>query len=139
VTVRVRVLLADDEPEMRLLYRIGLEQDGRFDVVGEATDGTAAVRLAEELRPDAVLLDMVMPGMDGLEALPFVRRAVPDALVVLLSALPANAYAEQATALGASACVTKLGTGSPADVLAELLWGSDGRGPERPESRLPRA
>jgi DNA-binding NarL/FixJ family response regulator len=130
MTAKVRVLVADDEPEMRMLYRIGLEQDGRFDVVGEAQDGTDAVRMARDLRPDAVLLDMVMPGMDGLEALPLVRRAVPDALVVLLSALPANAFADRASALGASACVTKLGTGSAAEVLAELLWGRDGNAPD---------
>ena len=68
MTAKVRVLVADDEPEMRMLYRIGLEQDGRFDVVGEAQDGIDAVRMARDLRPDAVLLDMVMPGMDGLEA-----------------------------------------------------------------------
>ena len=65
-----------------------------------------------------------------LEALPFVRRAVPDALVVLLSALPANAFADKASALGASACVTKLGTGSPAELLAELLWGPDATAPQ---------
>jgi len=134
---KVRVLVADDEPEMRLLYRIWLEQDGRFDIVGEAKDGTDAIRLARDLRPDAVLLDMVMPGMDGLEALPFVRSAVPEALVVLLSALPSNAFAEKANALGASACVTKLGAGSPAEFLADLLWGPDAAGPDRKGPQRP--
>jgi DNA-binding NarL/FixJ family response regulator len=95
--------------------------------------------MARDLRPDAVLLDMVMPGMDGLEALPFVRSAVPEALVVLLSALPANAYAERANALGASACITKLGTGSPAEFLAELLWGPDAGAPDRRGPRRPMA
>jgi len=131
LTDKVRVLVADDEPEMRLLYRIGLEQDGRFAVVGEAKDGADAIRMARDLRPDAVLLDMVMPGMDGLEALPFVRSAVPEALVILLSALPAGSFAERASALGASACITKLGTGSPAELLAEMLWGPEG------SSRMP--
>jgi CheY-like chemotaxis protein len=99
---KVRVLLADDLPDIRLVMRLLLEADGRAEVVGEAADGAEAVRLAKELRPDAVVLDLRMPGMDGVQALPLIREASPGTVVVALSALPVGPMTDRAMSLGAS-------------------------------------
>lgn len=99
---RVRVLLVDDLPDIRLVMRLLLEADGRAEVVGEAADGVEAVRLATELRPDAVVLDLRMPGMDGVSALPLIRDASPGTVVVALSALPIGPMTDRAVDLGAT-------------------------------------
>ena len=99
---KVRVLLVDDLPDIRLVMRLLLEADGRCDVVGEAADGAEAVRLAGELHPDAVVLDLRMPGMDGISALPLIRGAAPGAVVVALSALPVGPMTDTAVDLGAT-------------------------------------
>jgi chemotaxis response regulator CheB len=102
VSTRWRVLVVDDSPQIRDLVRYNLEADGRFDVVGEAEDGERAIRLAAELQPDAVVLDVAMPKMNGLDALPLIRRAVAaEVVAVLLSALDARATSAQAASLGA--------------------------------------
>lgn len=99
---KVRVLLADDLPDIRLVMRLLLEADGRVEVVGEATDGAEAVALTKELHPDAVVLDLRMPGMDGVEALPLIRDAAPGVVVVALSALPVGPMTDRAVDLGAT-------------------------------------
>jgi CheY-like chemotaxis protein len=99
---KVRVLLVDDLSDIRLVMRLLLEADGRAEVVGEAADGAEAVRLAGELRPDAVVLDLRMPGMDGVAALPLIRDAAPGTVVVALSALPVGPTTDQAIDLGAT-------------------------------------
>src|SRR5436190_6831768 len=99
---KVRVLLADDLADIRLVMRLLLEADGRAVVVGEASDGAEAVRLAGELRPDAVVLDLRMPGMDGVQALPLIREASPGTVVVALSALPVSPMTNRAISLGAT-------------------------------------
>jgi len=80
-----RILLADDHPLTRDALGTLLRQNG-FDVVGEAGGGEEAIKLARELRPDLVLLDLSMPDLGGLEALPLVRAAAPEAEVVVLTA-----------------------------------------------------
>src|SRR5438552_19140222 len=99
---KVRVLLVDDLQDIRLVMRLLLEADGRAEVVGEASDGAEAVRLASELRPDAVVLDLRMPGMDGVQALPLIRDASPGTVVVALSALPGSPMTDRAISLGAT-------------------------------------
>ena len=79
------VLIADDDSDHRLLQRLTLGRSGRFDVVAEAGDGAEALALAIEHRPDLVLLDLSMPRVDGLEALPQLRKAVPDTKVIMMS------------------------------------------------------
>src|SRR5947209_1222385 len=101
-TGKVRVLLVDDLSDIRLVMRLLLEADGRAEVVGEAADGAEAARLAGELRPDAVVLDLRMPGMDGVSALPLIRDAAPGAVVVALSALPIGPTTDRAVDLGAT-------------------------------------
>jgi DNA-binding NarL/FixJ family response regulator len=80
-----RILLVDDHPLTRSALAGLLAQHG-FDVVGEASDGEEAVESAEDLQPDLVLLDLSMPGVDGLTALPRLREAAPECEVVVLTA-----------------------------------------------------
>src|SRR5918911_2835002 len=80
-----RILLVDDHPLTRSALSALLQQHG-FEVVGEAADGDEAIRCAAELHPDLILLDLSMPGMDGLTALPRLREAAPRCEVVVLTA-----------------------------------------------------
>ncbi len=82
----VRVLLVDDEPDMRLMVRLHLDRDRRFEIVGEADSGEDAVALCKDLQPDVVLLDMKMPNMDGMTALPLMRGVCPGTAVILFTA-----------------------------------------------------
>ena len=79
-----RLLLADDHRMLRDSLRRSLEESG-FDVVGEASDGAEAVRLAQSLRPDVVLMDVSMPSLDGVEATRQISRVVPSSQVVMLT------------------------------------------------------
>jgi len=80
-----RILVVDDHPLTRDALASLLAQGG-FDVVGEAADGHEAIELARSLQPELVLLDLTMPGLDGLSALPGLREAAPDAEIVVLTA-----------------------------------------------------
>ena len=82
---RWRVVLVDDAVDLRALVVRLLERDGRFEVVGEAGDGQEAIATVAETEPDAVVLDLAMPVMDGLQALPRIRQAVPGVKVVILT------------------------------------------------------
>ena len=81
----IKVLLADDLPQIRAVLRRALEKDGRFEVIGEAENGRQAVEMAGSLRPDALVLDLAMPGMDGMQALPQVLETSPATKIVVLS------------------------------------------------------
>jgi len=104
---KLRVVLADDTAEYRLLLRIILEQDGRFEVVAEAADGAEAVRATTAERPDALVLDLAMPVMDGLQVIPEVRAASPETAIVVLSGFARGQLDRDALARGASAYVEK--------------------------------
>ena len=83
-----------------MLVRTRLRLSGLFDVVGEGADGAEAVALAEEHRPTLMLLDVSMPGMDGLEALPRVREASPDTRVVMFSGFEEQGLVETTPGAG---------------------------------------
>jgi CheY-like chemotaxis protein/anti-sigma regulatory factor (Ser/Thr protein kinase) len=85
--VPIRVLLVDDVIEVRRLVRTSLRFRGGFEVVGEAADGAEAVRLAEQLRPDVVVLDLGLPDIAGREVLTRVRKTSPESKVVVFSGL----------------------------------------------------
>ncbi len=101
------VFLVDDVPELRELIRYGLEGDDDFVVVGEAGDGRAAIEGIAETEPDAVLLDLSMPDMDGLEAIPEIRRGRPDIAIVILSGFAAARMERKAVERGADGYVEK--------------------------------
>lgn len=103
----LRVVLADDTPEYRQLLRIILEQDGRFEVVGEAADGEEAVRVTGEELPDAIVLDLAMPVMDGLQAIPALLACSPETTIVVLSGFARGQLDREALKLGASGYVEK--------------------------------
>ena len=81
----VRVLLADDNARFRGVLRRLLERDPEIVVVAEAGDGAEALELAEHVRPDVVLMDVSMPGLDGLEATYALKAQLPDVTVLMLS------------------------------------------------------
>src|SRR3954447_14287088 len=103
----IRVLLCDDVPAFRALVRYSLEEETDIEVVGEAGDGLEGVRMAAELQPHVVLLDLSMPDCDGLEAIPALRRRVPHAAVVALSGFTADRMAQPVIASGAIAYLEK--------------------------------
>jgi CheY-like chemotaxis protein len=103
----IRVVVCDDAPAIRALIRCALEFDGRVEIVGEAADGEAVVALVAELRPDAVLLDLSMPNVDGLAALPRILEAAPWVGVVVLSGRDEAESAPLALALGAERYMAK--------------------------------
>ena len=79
------VLLVDDSPEVRDIVRTFLERDVNFKVCGEASNGLEAIKKAEELKPDLVLLDLVMPQMNGIETAAALKRMLPGTQIVLFS------------------------------------------------------
>jgi CheY-like chemotaxis protein len=115
----IRVLLADDADEMRYLVRLALEMDGRFDVVGEAADGVEAIELLGREQPDAMVLDMAMPRMDGLQVLAEMRVRGMQSKVLALSGFN-GPVRDKATALGANDYVRK-GSTTISELVPRLL------------------
>ena len=113
----IQVLVVDDEPRHRELCRAALETQDDLVLVGEAHNGRRAVELAGQLQPDVVVLDLRMPTMDGLTALPLIRRASPFSRVVVWSGFGPLELAEAMEA-GACACVPKV---SSVELLVEAM------------------
>lgn len=103
----IRTLLVDDAPLLRQLVRMVLEADGSFHVVAEAGDGVEAIVAAREHRPELILLDLAMPRMGGMEALPLLRAAVPEARVVVFTGFEGTGVVESARAAGAARVLHK--------------------------------
>ena len=101
----VRAVVIDDTTDIRDLLRFALSRGG-MDVVGEAGDGQAGVEVVREERPDVVLLDLAMPVMDGIEALPLIRDLVPEAQIIVLSAF-GGAVSQQVIESGADGYLIK--------------------------------
>jgi DNA-binding NarL/FixJ family response regulator len=104
---RIRVVVADDEAPVRALLGITLSMERDFQVVGEAADGMQAVHLIEQQHPDAVVLDLMMPVLAGLDAIPRIRECCPECRIVVFSALSADQAASDALSRGADAYVEK--------------------------------
>jgi DNA-binding NarL/FixJ family response regulator len=115
----MRILLVDDHPITRAALASLLEGHG-FNVAGEAADGEEAIDLARRLRPDLVLLDLSMPGLDGLQALPRIREAAPETEVVVLTASGTEDNLLAAIRGGAAGYLLK---SEPPERIAEFLRG----------------
>jgi DNA-binding NarL/FixJ family response regulator len=105
----IRVLVCDDVAAFRALMRYTLQEDLGIEVVGEAADGVAAIAAAERLQPDVVLLDLTMPILDGIDAIPAVLERAPGTRVVALSGWGAERMGDAAREQGAVAYVEKTG------------------------------
>ena len=97
----IRILIADDHRVVRQGLRLLLKVDPDLDVVGEASNGAEAVRLAGQLRPDVVLMDLVMPVMDGITATAAIRRETPEVEVLALTSVLEDASVVGAVRAGA--------------------------------------
>jgi DNA-binding NarL/FixJ family response regulator len=104
---RITVLLAEDHMIVREGLRTLLDAQSDIEVVGEAETGRQAVRLAEKLRPDVVVMDIAMPLLNGLEATRQILKAVPATRVLILSGYSDDEYIRQAVLLGAAAYLIK--------------------------------
>lgn len=104
----ISVLVADDNTLFREGLRMLLAQEPAISVVGEAADGLQAIRLAEALQPDILLLDIRMPGLGGIEALPQIREKSPGTKVLILSGFSEGELMIQALQLGAKGYLSKL-------------------------------
>jgi NarL family two-component system response regulator LiaR len=99
--VTIRVLIADDHEVVRKGLRTFLDLDGELEIVGEAADGAEAVRLAERLKPDVVLMDLLMPVLDGIAAIERIRQEQPGVEVIALTSVLEDASVVGAVRAGA--------------------------------------
>ncbi|MEW5867734.1 MAG: response regulator transcription factor [Chloroflexota bacterium] len=104
---KIRILLADDHTILRQGVRALLENKPDMLIVGEAEDGHSAVRMASELQPDVVLMDIAMPLLNGLEATQRMRRDCPNTRVLILTMYDSEEYIRQALANGAMGYILK--------------------------------
>ena len=114
----VTVLLADDHPIVRQGMRNLLDAEASILVVGEAEDGLQTVQMAEQLKPDVVIVDMMMPRLNGLEAIRQITTRVPNTRCIVLSMQSADPYIVQALKAGASGYVLK--DSGPSEVIGAI-------------------
>ena len=114
----VDIYLCDDVPELRQLLRTILEEDPDLRVVGETGDAQVGIEEIAELQPGVVLLDLSMPGMDGLEALPLIRRAAPGSSVIVFSGFTESRMAPLVLENGAARYIEK---GEPLERVREAV------------------
>jgi DNA-binding NarL/FixJ family response regulator len=104
---RIRILIADDHGIVRTGLRLQLERHEGFEVVGEAGDGREAVRMAETLSPDVVILDIAMPSLNGIQAASQIIKALPNTHIIMLSMHSDEAYITRTLAVGAKGYLLK--------------------------------
>lgn len=104
---KVQVLIADDHSLIRKRVRSTLEQHPRFQVCGEAADGSTAIEEAKRLRPDVVVLNVTMPVLNGFEAAREIKATLPESAIVILSSNTDRQFIEEAKRIGARAYVAK--------------------------------
>ena len=118
MTDSIRVLLVDDQELVRMGFRMLLEAEPGIEVVCEATDGAQAVRLARELSPDVILMDVRMPGLDGIAATSLIVAESPASRVIVLTTFDVDEYAFGALRAGASGFLLK--DVRPAELLSAI-------------------
>jgi two-component system, NarL family, response regulator NreC len=104
---KTRILIADDHGIVRKGLRLQLEEQGEFEVVGEASDGREAVRIAEELSPDVVIMDIAMPSLNGIDAAAQMVKRNPQIRVIMLSMHSDESYLNRALTAGAKGYLLK--------------------------------
>jgi two-component system, NarL family, response regulator NreC len=104
---KLRILIADDHGIVRTGLRLQLERNDQFEVVGEAADGREAVRLAEELVPDIVIMDIAMPSLNGIQAAAQIIKALPQTGIIMLSMHSDETYITRTLAAGARGYLLK--------------------------------
>lgn len=114
----IRLLIADDQALVRGALGALLDLEPDLAVVGMASEGAEALRLAEELRPDVCLMDVQMPGMDGVEATRRIREASPGTRILVVTTFARPGYLRSALDAGASGFIVK---DTPAEQLAEAV------------------
>ncbi|HEY6121762.1 MAG TPA: response regulator transcription factor [Pyrinomonadaceae bacterium] len=120
-----RIVLADDHQIVRQGLRALLEAESGFQVIGEAGDGLAAIHLVETLNPGVLVLDLMMPGLNGLDVMRQIKKRLPDTQIVILSMYAEEAYVLQALSNGASGYVLK--DSSSADLVLAVREAAAGR------------
>ena len=114
----IRVMVVDDHPVVKKGLRGMLESSGNIEVVGEASDGVEAVATAERLKPDVIVMDVMMPRLDGIEACREIMEKLPDTQVLMLTASPEKDAVIEAVAAGATGYLQKYSGG---DALEEAV------------------
>ncbi|MDF2507379.1 MAG: DNA-binding response regulator [Microbacterium sp.] len=114
----IRLLIADDQALVRGALGALLDLEPDLTVIGMAADGAEALRLAEKLRPDVCLMDIQMPGMDGVEATRRIREASPETRILVVTTFARPGYLRSALDSGASGFIVK---DTPAEQLAEAV------------------
>jgi DNA-binding NarL/FixJ family response regulator len=121
---RDRVLVVDDAANLRELLTLLLDTEDDFEVIGTASDGQQALVVAAALSPDIILLDLAMPVMDGMQALPLLREMMPTARIVIFSGFEQAGLVDEALSVGADAYLEK---GASVMQLVQLLRELRGR------------
>lgn len=103
----LQILIVDDKPHVRSGIRMLLQGHQDWTICGEASDGIEAIRQAEKPKPDVILLDISMPKMDGLTALPQIREKSPESQIIVLTLHESLDTARVASSVGARAYITK--------------------------------
>ncbi|TFD52117.1 response regulator transcription factor [Cryobacterium frigoriphilum] len=114
----IRVLLVDDQPLLRMGFRMVLDAETDLTVVGEAGDGAQAIRLAQSLEPDVILMDVRMPGMDGIEATRQIAAARSASRIIILTTFDLDEYAFGGLRAGASGFLLK--NAEPNELIAAI-------------------
>ena len=114
----ISVLLVDDQSLLRMGFRMVLEAENDLQVVGEAADGAVAVRMARELRPDVVLMDVRMPGTNGIDATAQITAELPSVRVIILTTFDLDSYAFAGLRAGASGFQLK--DSEPSELVAAI-------------------
>jgi len=119
-----RVLLVDDNAVVRFFVRQLFESQPDFEISGEAENGSDAVEKAEKLKPDLIILDLIMPVMNGLDAAPLLKKLLPDTLIILFTQQEGSEVERLAQAAGIDAVVSKSQAASELVLKAQAVLAS---------------
>lgn len=129
----MRILIADDHAALRRSLSRALADEPEMEVVGEASDGGSAVRMAKQLHPDIVFMDVVMPRLNGVDATRHIAKDCPDVRVIALSVHASRACARRMLQAGASGYVLKSGDlGELLEAIEAVIHGGTYLSPEIP-------